>query len=67
MAYTIRTGGRQGSRLLSNDRAIVFHQGGQCGWAGGMKGWLIRAHQPRRKRIYCKGHAAEIVQKPVHV
>jgi len=20
-----------------------------------MKGWLIRAQQPRRKRIYCKG------------
>ena len=48
-------GGRKGSLLLSNNRALVLQQGGQCRWAWGMKGWLIRAQQPRRKRIYCKG------------
>jgi len=38
--------------------AIVLHQGGQCRWAGGMKGWLIRAQQPQSKTIYCEGQAA---------
>jgi len=46
---------RRGSRILPKNRAIVLHQGGQCRWAGGMKGWLIRAQQPRRKTISCKG------------
>jgi len=55
MVYSIQTGGLKGSLILSNNRAIVLHQGGQCGWAGGMKGWLIRAQQPRRERISCKG------------
>ena len=55
MAYSIQTGGRKGSRLLPKDRAIVLHQGGECRWVGGMKRWLIRAQQPRRKRISCKG------------
>jgi len=34
---------------------MVLHQGGQCGWAGGMKGWLVRSQQPRSKRISFKG------------
>ena len=34
---------------------IVLHQGGQCSLAGGMRRWLILAHQPRSKRISCKG------------
>jgi len=29
MVYSIETGGRKGSRILSNNRAIVLHQGGQ--------------------------------------
>jgi len=55
MVYSIQTGGLKGILILSNNRAIVLHQGGQCGWAGGMKGWLIRAQQPRRERVSCKG------------
>jgi len=55
MVDSTHTGGRKESLILSNNRAIVLHQGGQCRWAGGMKGWLIRAQQPRRKRISCKG------------
>jgi len=43
MVYSIHTGGRKGSLIPSHDRAIVLHQGGQCRWAGGMRGWLIRA------------------------
>ena len=43
MVYSIRTGGRKGSLILSNSRAIVLHQGVKCRWAGGMIGWLIRA------------------------
>jgi len=46
MVYSIQTGGRKGSRVLSNNRAIVLHHGGQCRWLGGMKGWLIRTQQP---------------------
>ena len=38
-------------------RAIVLHQGGQCRWAEGVNGWLIRAQQPRSKRISCLGQA----------
>jgi len=53
MVYSIQTGGRKGSCIRSNDRAIVSHQGGQHRWARGMKGWLIRALQPRSKRISC--------------
>jgi len=34
MVYSIQTGGRRGSRILSNNRAIVLHQDGQCRWAG---------------------------------
>jgi len=55
MVYGIQTGGREGSRILSNNRAVVLHQGEQYRWAGGVKGWLIRAQQPRRKRISCEG------------
>jgi len=54
MVYTIHTGGRKGSLILSNNRAIVLQQGGQCRRAGAMKGWFIRARQHRRKRISCK-------------
>jgi len=37
MVYSIQTGGREGSRILSNNCAIVLHQGKQCRWAGGVK------------------------------
>jgi len=56
--YSIQTGGRKGSRILFNNRAIVLHQGKQSRWAGRMKGWLIRAQEFRSKRIYCKGQAS---------
>jgi len=55
MVYSRQTGGRKGSRILSNNRAIVLLQGEQCRWAGGKKGWLIRAQQPRSKRMSGKG------------
>ena len=55
MAYGIHMGGRKGSRILSNNRVIVLHQGGQCRRAGGKKGCLIRAQRPRSKRMSCKG------------
>jgi len=55
--YSIHTGDRKGSRIMSNNRATVLHQGGQCTWAGGGKGWLIRAQPPRTKQISCKGQA----------
>jgi len=61
VVYSIHTGGRKGSRILSNNRATVLEQGGQCRWTGGMTGWLIRAQQPRRKRISCKGQVAASV------
>jgi len=54
-------GGRKGSRILSNSRAVVLHQGGQCRRAGRMKGQLICAQQPRMKRISCKGQAVTSV------
>ena len=34
---SIQTGGRKEIRILSNNRAILLHQGGQCRWAGGGK------------------------------
>ena len=37
MVYNIQTEDRKRSRILSNHRAIVLHQGGQCRWAGGRK------------------------------
>jgi len=55
MVYSIQTRGRKGTRILSNNRAIVLHQGGQCRRAGGMNGWSIRAQQSRRNRISCIG------------
>jgi len=55
MVYNIQTEGRKGSLMLSNHHAIVLHHGGQCRWEMGMKAWLIRAKQPRRERISCKG------------
>jgi len=57
MVYSIHTGGRKGSRIQLNHRAIVLHQGGQCRWAGGMKGWLIRAQSALSKRISCEGQS----------
>ena len=45
------------SLILFNHRAIVLHQGGRFWWAGGMKGWLIRAQSPLSKRISCEGQA----------
>ena len=41
-------------RILPSSRAMVLHQGEQCRWARGRKGWLIRAQKPRTKRISCK-------------
>jgi len=38
MVSSIQTGGQKGSRILSNNRTMVLHQGGQCRWSGGMKG-----------------------------
>ena len=35
LVSSIQTGGRWGSRILPNNRAIVLYQGGQCRWAGG--------------------------------
>jgi len=55
MVYSIQMGVRTESRILPNNRAMVLHQGGKCKWAGGMKGWLMRTQQPRRRRISCKG------------
>jgi len=55
VVYSIQMGSRKGSLILCNNREIVLHQGEQCRWAGGMKGWLIRAQYPRSKRISCKG------------
>jgi len=55
MVYSIQTGGRKGSRILFDNHAIVLHQGGQCRWAEGVKGWLIRAQQPQSKRKCCDG------------
>ena len=55
MVYSIHTGGGRGSCILSNERAMVLYQGRQCRWAGGMKGWVIRAQQSQSKRISCQG------------
>ena len=41
IAYTWEVG--RGVLIPFNHRAIVLHPDGQCRWAGGMKGWLIRA------------------------
>jgi len=65
MVYRIQTGGRKGSRILSNNRAIILHQGGHCRWAGRMKIWLIRAEQPRSKRISCKGQEFLLLRSDV--
>ena len=54
MVHRLQTRVRRGSRILLNNRAIVLHQGGQCGWAGGVHRWLILAQQSRRKTISCK-------------
>jgi len=59
MVYSVQAGGRKGSRILPNSRAIVLHQGANAGGPGGMKGWLIRAQQPHSKRIYCKGQGGQ--------
>ena len=64
IVYSIQTEGREGSRILANGRAIVLHQGGQCRWAGGIKGWWILARQPRSKRISCKGQEREDASRP---
>jgi len=58
MVHSIRTRVRKGSRILCNHRAIVLHQGGQGRRAGRINRWLIRAQQPRRKTISCKGQAS---------
>jgi len=54
---SMQTEGRKASRILSNNRAILLHQGGQCRWAGGMKGWLIRAQQFRINEYLVKANA----------
>ena len=53
MVYSIQMRGRKGSRIRSNNRAIILHQGGTMQVGGGVKGWLILAQQPRSKRISC--------------
>jgi len=55
MVYGIQTIVWRGSRILPIHRAIVLHQGGQCRWAEGMKGWLIRVQTTRSETISCKG------------
>jgi len=44
MVYSIQTGGRKGILILSNDRALVLLQGGQCRWAGGGGGDGLFVH-----------------------
>jgi len=58
MVYGIYTGGRRGGggRLLPNSRAIVLHQGGQCRWARGMKGWLNLVQTTRGKQYRVKAN-----------
>jgi len=51
-------GWSEGSRILLNSRAIVVQACGQCGWGGGNKRGLIRAHKPRSKAISCKRQPA---------
>jgi len=42
VVYSIQTGGWKGSRILSNNRAMVLHQSGQCRWARERKdGWFV--------------------------
>jgi len=43
MVCRIQTGYRKGSLILSNNRAVVLHQGGQCkvGGGGRMDGWFV--------------------------
>jgi len=68
MVYSIQTGVRRGSRTLSYSGAIELHQGGQCRWAWGVTGWLIRAQQPRSKRISCKGQITlQRAQTPLYM
>jgi len=45
MVYSVQTGGRKGSRILPNSRAIVLQQCGQCRWAWGMTGLTPWTHQ----------------------
>jgi len=58
MVYGMQTGGRKGNLILSNNCAIVSHQGGQCKWARGTIGCLIRAQKPRSELISCQGRLA---------
>jgi len=37
MVHGIQTGSRREGRTMSNSRAMVLHQGGQCRWERGMK------------------------------
>jgi len=69
MVYSIQTGGWRGSRILSNNCAIVLHQGGQCRWGGGGKDgrvvhgslevdkYLVKA----KLRVACSGGASRRV------
>ena len=45
--------------IVRDSRATALQQCGQCRWAGGRKGWLIRAQWPRSKRISCEGQVAK--------
>ena len=53
---------------MPNSRALVLQQCGQCRWAGGLKGRLIRAQTPTSKRRSCNGqprtHARGYTYKP---
>ena len=53
MVYGTKTGDRRGGRILRNSSiAIVLQPCEQRRWGGAIKGGLIRAQKPRRKRIY---------------
>jgi len=66
MVYSIQTWSRQGTRILSQTCAKVLKRGGNCWWAGGLKGWLIRVHQAQSKRISCKGQHRHHRRSPKH-
>ena len=52
-------GESRGRRILCNSRAIVLQWCGPYRWGGHIKGWLIRALQPRSERISCKGQPTQ--------
>jgi len=56
MTYTREV--EEGSAIAQySSRALALQQCGQCKWAGGRKGRLIRAQTTPSKRISCHGQA----------